>query len=135
MAAIYAAYGSGWEDAARPPARRDAAGAFVPLSEQDASQWSRELIIGAERALAAAAALRRHGRFQLEAAIQSVHIQRPITGRADWAAIALLYDGLVALAPTMGALVGRAAALGEAHDPAAGLAALAELPPDTARAH
>ena len=175
--AIYAAYGSGWEDAAgtdarrkglteeaiwlarlvtallpaepeargllalmlyceaRAPARRDALGRFVPLSAQDAALWSRDLIVEAERALAAAAALRRPGRFQLEAAIQSVHIQRPITGRTNWEAIALLYDGLVALAPTMGALVGRAAALGEAQGPAAGLAALAALPPEAARAY
>ena len=64
-----------------------------------------------------------------------MHCQRPITGRTNWEAIALLYDGLVALAPTMGALVGRAAARGEAHGPAAGLDALAELPPDAARAY
>ena len=35
----------------------------------------------------------------------------------------------------MGALVGRAAALGEAHGPAAGFDALAALPLDTARAY
>ena len=92
-------------------------GAFVPLSEQDPGLWSRELILEAERELAAAAAQRRPGRLQLEAAIQSVHCQRPITGRTNWEAIALLYDGLVALAPTVGALVGRAAALGEARGP------------------
>ncbi len=175
--AIYAAYGSGWEDAAgtdarrkgltaeaiwlarlltalmpaepeargllalmlyceaRAPARRDQAGRFVPLSEQDASLWSRDLIVAAERELAAAASLLRPGRFQLEAAIQSVHIQRPITGRTNWEAIAFLYDGLVALTPTIGALVGRAAALGEVHGPAAGLAVLAELPPGTTHAY
>ena len=120
---------------ARAPARRDTAGAFVPLSQQDPGLWSHGLILDAERELAAAAALRRPGRFQLEAAIQSAHCQRPVTGHTNWEAIALLYDGLVALAPTVGALVGRAAALGEARSPAAGLAALAELPADTAHAY
>ena len=48
----------------------------------------------------------------------------PSTGATDWQAIALLYEGLVALAPTIGALVGRAAAVAEARDAETGLALL-----------
>jgi RNA polymerase sigma-70 factor (ECF subfamily) len=44
------------------------------------------------------------------------------------AAIVALYDALVALQPTVGALVSRACALAEAEGPAAGLAALAAIP-------
>ena len=40
----------------------------------------------------------------------------------------MLYGGLVAICPTIGALVGRAAAIGEAHGPEGGLAALGDLP-------
>jgi predicted RNA polymerase sigma factor len=109
---------------ARRPARRGRDGAFVPLSEQDVALWSRAMIDEAERELAAAATRGGVGRFQLEAAIQSVHAQRAATGRTDWEALALLYEGLVRHSDTLGARVGRAAALGNARGPAVGLAAL-----------
>ena len=154
--AIYAAYGSGWDDVegadarrrglaeeaielgrlllrlmpdeaeargllalmlyceSRRSARRDGQGAYVPLSEQDTARWSRGAIAEAEAHLIEARRANRFGRFQLEAAIQSVHAQRAVTGRVDWQAIALLYEGLVALAPTTGALVARAAAIASA---------------------
>jgi RNA polymerase sigma-70 factor (ECF subfamily) len=63
----------------------------------------------------------------LEAAIQSAHARRAFGGGTDWEAVALLYEGLVRLAPTVGAMVGRAAALAEARGPDAGLAALDAL--------
>lgn len=170
LQAIYAAYGSGWEDIAgvdpkrrglteeaiflarlvagllpaepeargllalilhceaRHAARRDPAGSFVALSDQDTALWSVELIAEAERELAAASRLGCLGSFQLEAAIQSVHAGRLRTGRIDWPVLAQLYEGLVRLAPTLGALTGRAAAFAEAFGPQRGLALLAELP-------
>ena len=154
--AIYAAYGSSWEDAAgtdrkavglaeeaiwlarvlrdqvpedpevhgllalmlhceaRRPARRSADGKFVPLSEQDPREWLAPLMDEAERELVAAARHARLGRFQLEAAIQSVHAERAHSGRTDWKAIARFYDQLVRVAPSLGAAVGRAAAHAEA---------------------
>jgi len=109
---------------ARRLARRGPDGAFVPLSEQDVALWSRSMIDEAERELAAAATHGAVGRFQLEAAIQSVHAQRATTGRTDWEVLALLYEGLTRHSNALGARVGRAAALGNARGPAAGLAAL-----------
>jgi predicted RNA polymerase sigma factor len=53
-----------------------------------------------------------------------------VTGRTDWDAVALLYEGLLRVAPTIGASVGHAAALSEACGPGAGLAALEAIPPD-----
>jgi RNA polymerase sigma-70 factor (ECF subfamily) len=114
---------------ARRAARRDPAGAYVPLSEQDVRLWSRTRIDEAERELNLAARARTPGRFQLEAAIQSVHAHRAITGATDWESIALLYEELMHLAATVGALVGRAAALGSARGPRVGLAALDEIAP------
>src|SRR5262249_18262119 len=114
---------------ARRPARRGPAGEYVPLSEQDVARWSRPLADEAEKELAIAGAHGVVGRFQLEAAIQSVHAQRAVTGRTEWGAIALFYEALVRHAPTLGALVGHAAALGHARGAAAGLAAVAELGP------
>ncbi|MGH9467428.1 MAG: RNA polymerase subunit sigma-70, partial [Terriglobales bacterium] len=70
----------------------------------------------------------RPGRFQWEAAIQSVHTERARTGRADWAAIAGFYEQIVRLAPTIGARAAWAAAAAEADGPAAGLARLETIP-------
>lgn len=118
---------------ARQAARRDGCGAYVPLAEQDCALWSSSLAAEAERQLATASRAGRLGRFQLEAAIQSVHAQRAVTGYTDWEAVALLYGGLVEIAPTLGALVGHAAAIAEACGAQAGLTLLWELP-DTATA-
>ena len=177
LEAMYAAYGSGWEDVAgadprrrglaeeaiwlgrlvtrllpdapeahgllalmlhceaRRPARRDAAGAYVPLSEQDVTRWSRSLIAEAERVLAVAAQANAPGRFQLEAAIQSAHAQRALTGKTDWEAIALLYEGLLRWAPTVGGHVAYVAALAEARGANVGLAALDAIPSDAVAAY
>lgn len=113
----------------RRPARRAADGAYVPLSEQDSALWSGPMIEAAERELREAFRAGRPGRFQLEAAIQSVHAERRRTGRTEWAAIAAFYDQLIRIAPTHGAWVARAAALAELQGPDAGLALLDELPP------
>ena len=117
---------------ARRPARRAPDGRYIPLSEQDTQQWSRPLIDEAERHLAAASNRNRHGRFQLEAAIQSVHAERVRSGRTEWAAITLFYEQLIRISPTLGACIGYAAALGEANGPEAGLAALDRIDQGTA---
>jgi len=67
------------------------------------------------------------GRFQLEAAIQSVHCARATSGITDWDALLTLYDARVLLAPTLGARVSRAAVLARVDGAAAGLAALDAL--------
>lgn len=173
LAAVYAAYGSGWDDIAgadprrkgladeamelgallvqwmphepevlglsalmlycesRRAARRTEAGEYVPLDGQDTTRWSRPMIEQADRLLRQAERMGRVGRFQLEAAIQCVHAQRVHGGATDWNAIALLYEGLVRIAPTIGARVGRAAAVAEAHDAASGWTLLRQLPEDT----
>ena len=115
---------------ARRWARRDAEGRYVPLTRQDVALWSQPLIEEAEEILAAASKAMKPSRFQLEAAIQSVHAQRAVTGHTDWEAIALLYEGLIRLAPTIGAQVGSAAALAEAKGDDAGLSALEAIPPE-----
>ena len=114
---------------ARRAARYASAGQFVPLDKQDTRLWSLQLINEAENYLRSAAELKRMGRYQLEAAIQSVHASRAVTGRINWPEILLLYDGLVRISPGIGSLVGRAVAIGQAGQPAAALAALEELPP------
>jgi RNA polymerase sigma-70 factor (ECF subfamily) len=109
---------------ARRPARRAQDGRYVPLSEQDPMHWSLPLIEEAERHLAEAAKRGRTGRFQLEAAIQSVHAERARSGRTDWTAIALFYRQLLQISPTLGIHAGYAAAVAEAEGPEAGLTIL-----------
>ncbi|HEV7264710.1 MAG TPA: DUF6596 domain-containing protein [Falsiroseomonas sp.] len=109
---------------ARRPAARDAAGAYVPLSAQDPSRWNAPMQAEAERLLRPAATLGRPGRFQWEAAVQSVHAARRFTGRTDWAAIRLLYDALLAATGSPVVAVNRAVAVAETEGAAAGLRAL-----------
>lgn len=113
---------------ARRPARLDAQGEFVPLHAQDARRWDAALIARAGQWLARASALGAPGPFQLEAAIQAAHCDRARSGRVPWQDIVVLYDRLLALAPTLGAQIGRALALAQAHGaPARGLQALAQM--------
>jgi RNA polymerase sigma factor (sigma-70 family) len=115
---------------ARREARYTSDGEFVPLDRQDTALWSQSMIDEAERHLQSAAAFQRMGRYQLEAAIQSIHANRAKIGRIDWKEIALLYEGLVRIAPGIGSLAGRAVAIAQAGDPAAGFATLEQIPTD-----
>lgn len=113
---------------ARRAARYTNNGEFLPLDRQDTALWSRPMIDEAEAHLQQAAAFKCMGRYQLEAAIQSIHAHRAVSGNIDWPEIALLYEGLVQVAPGIGSLVGRAVALAQTGDPAAGFAALEAIP-------
>lgn len=82
------------------------------LDDQDPALWSAELIQEGEALLRRAASFGAPlGRFQLEAAIQSVHCDRARTGHVDAGALVTLYRGLVSVAPTRSAEEGLAAAL------------------------
>jgi RNA polymerase sigma factor (sigma-70 family) len=113
---------------ARRAARYTSNGEYVPLDQQDTAHWSQPMIAEAEKLLLSAATFKRMGHYQLEAAIQSVHASRAVSGHINWPEIALLYEGLVQIAPGIGSLVGRAVALAQASNPGAGLAALDEIP-------
>jgi RNA polymerase sigma-70 factor, ECF subfamily len=115
---------------ARRAARRSAEGGYVPLSEQDPAVWDGAAIGEAEQLLHRAGSYRRIGRFQLEAAVQSVHAARRLSGRTDWHAILELYDGLLELTGSPVVAVNRAVAVGFTAGPAAGLAALEDLARD-----
>jgi RNA polymerase sigma-70 factor (ECF subfamily) len=119
----------------RRPARRTPAGRYVPLSEQDPAAWLHAEILEAEGELRAASAAGRPGRFQLEAAIQSVHAERAQTGRTDWSAVADLYGHLIRLGPSLGARIGQAAAVAEARGAEAGLALLDAVDPPAVAAY
>jgi RNA polymerase sigma-70 factor (ECF subfamily) len=112
-------------------ARRAARGTdrFIPLSDQDARLWDRAQVIEAEGLLTSAAAAGRFGRFQCEAAIQSVHVQRAITGRLNLTALDMLHGLLRQHLPTAGATVAHAAIRREMGDLPGARALLDSLPP------
>lgn len=97
---------------------------YVPLEDQDASRWDHAMIAEGEMLLKRAHSLGRAGRFQIEAAIQSVHCARATTGVTDWRALQTLYDALIAAAPSLGACVAHAVAVARVEGAAAGLRCL-----------
>ncbi|WP_300057527.1 DUF6596 domain-containing protein [uncultured Roseobacter sp.] len=155
LSAIYAAYGTAWDDIAgaderlagladeavwlarltvqlapeepealgllammlhceaRRAARRGPDGSFIALRDQDVALWSRDMMAEAESALRAAARMGRPGRFQTEAAIQSLHVQSRMTGERLHGPLVQLYDVLARFAPTTGVLVARSVAHAE----------------------
>jgi RNA polymerase sigma-70 factor (ECF subfamily) len=115
---------------ARRVARRGPDGRYVPLSEQDCLKWSLPLIKEAEQHLEQASRRARPGRFQLEAAIQSVHAERARGAKIQWTAILIFYEQLIRISPTLGTRTGYAAALAETKGATAGLAALDAIDPN-----
>jgi predicted RNA polymerase sigma factor len=110
-------------------------GRYIPLPEQDTALWDVDLIEQAEVILRIAARHQTLGRFQLEAAIQSIHAQRARTGEINWTAIAMMYEALVQNTLALGAQIGRAIAQGQARGPATGLALLDALPREALQSH
>jgi len=115
---------------ARRGARRGDDGRYVPLAEQDTARWDAAMIDEAEALLHHAASMKRAGRYQLEAAIQSAHADRRRGGGTDWPAIVRLYDGLHALTGSPVVAINRAVALAQVEGEAAALHALDALAGD-----
>ena len=109
-------------------AARRVDGRYVPLAEQDTALWNLPMAREAEEKLRTAGAIKQPGRFQLEAAIQSVLVLSRLTGADMRLPTWKLHGLLVQQAPTIGNLVGLAAAAAEVHGPEAGLNELAQLP-------
>lgn len=115
---------------ARRTARRDSSGDYVPLADQEPALWDHTMIEEAEALLSQASQYRVIGRYQLEAAVQSAHVVRRRTGRADWAAIERLYGALAALTGSPVVSINRAVAVAETRGAAAGLELLETLTAD-----
>ena len=112
---------------ARRSTRVSEQGQLLLLADQDRSRWDPAKI--AEGAMLVQEALRSGpaGRFALMAAIAAVHAEAPSYQQTDWTEIVGLYDRLAAVWPSPVVALNRAAAIGLADGPAAGLDALAEL--------
>jgi RNA polymerase sigma-70 factor (ECF subfamily) len=73
------------------------------------------------RALDLVVAMGAPGRYQLQAAIASLHARSPAPKATDWAQIAALYGALMRLQPTPVVELNRAVAIAMADGPAAAL--------------
>ncbi len=95
---------------ARAAARFDEQGGLVLLRNQDRSRWDHAAIADGERLIERAAALRRPGRYQLQAAIAALHATAPSWEETDWLQIVLLYDELARHDPSPVVLLNQAVA-------------------------
>jgi RNA polymerase sigma-70 factor (ECF subfamily) len=115
---------------ARRPARRNAAGDYVPLAEQDPQLWNSQMIDEAERVLYRASELGSIGRYQLEAALQSAHAHRRRSGQNNWAVVVQIYDALSAITDSPVVAINRALAIAELHGPRAAADAIKDIAAD-----
>jgi RNA polymerase sigma-70 factor (ECF subfamily) len=109
---------------ARRATRVGSEGRLLLLADQDRSQWDAAAIAEGVTLVRAALRPRPPGRFALQAAIAAVHAEAPSWDATDWGEIVALYDLLVQIWPSPVVALNRAAAVGFARGPEAGLDAL-----------
>jgi RNA polymerase sigma-70 factor (ECF subfamily) len=102
-------------------------GRLVLLADQDRTRWDRSAIREGIALVREALRHRPPGRFALMAAIAAVHAEAPSWEDTDWREVVALYNLLVQIWPSPVVALNRAVAIGLAHGPAAGLAALDDL--------
>ena len=116
---------------ARRTARVSASGELVTLDEQDRGAWDPALIAEGHQLvrerLAAAAAGKAPGRYQILAAISAVHTSAHDIRDTDWSQVLALYDQLVRLDPSPIIALNRAVAVAELDGPEVALAAVDRL--------
>jgi RNA polymerase sigma-70 factor (ECF subfamily) len=106
---------------ARAAARFDQDNEIIQLQHQDRSLWDHEAIADATGLIARAAALKRPGPYQLQAAIVACHAEARRWEDTDWTQIVVLYDMLLHLAPSPVIRLQRAIALRYVAGPGAAL--------------
>ncbi len=119
---------------ARSATRVSEQGELALLADQDRSRWDRVAIAEGAALVQEALRARAPGRFVLMAAIAAVHASAPSFEQTDWAEIVGLYDRLAEVWPSPVVALNRAAAIGLADGPQAGLLALDELSDEPALA-
>jgi RNA polymerase sigma-70 factor (ECF subfamily) len=117
--------------ASRTAARRGHNGEAVLLLDQDRSLWDHAQIQRGMNALQRARRLGGGaGNYALQAAIVACHARARIAQETDWERIVLLYDALLQISPSAIVALNRAVAVGMAHGPGAGLAAVDQIAAD-----
>jgi RNA polymerase sigma-70 factor, ECF subfamily len=111
----------------RRETRLNAAGELVLLEEQDRVRWDHAKIREGITALDEALALRDPGPYQVQAAISALHAEAITSEATDWRQIAMLYETLARLTPSMVVEVNRAVAVAMAEGAQVGLEMLLRL--------
>jgi RNA polymerase sigma-70 factor, ECF subfamily len=102
---------------ARRPARTDSRGDLVLLADQDRNLWDRGLIAEGQALVRRCLRENRPGPYQIQAAIHAVHCDAQAASATDWLQILVLYDQLMAVAPTPVVALNRAVAVAEVQGP------------------
>ncbi|MGJ5815480.1 RNA polymerase sigma factor [Paludibaculum fermentans] len=113
--------------AARLPARIDAAGDLILLEEQDRSRWDQHLIAMGFREFDLSLAGDEITEFHVQAAIAATHARATQRDSIDWPVILALYDQLFELNSSPVVALNRAVAIAKVHGAGKGLAALEPL--------
>ena len=100
---------------------------LILLEDQDRALWDSAKIHEGVAVLDEALALRDPGPYQVQAAISALHAEAPTADATDWGQIAMLYDTLARMAPSMVVEVNRAVAVGMAQGAQTGLKMLLQL--------
>jgi len=106
---------------ARRAARVSADGSLVRLADQDRRHWNRALIREGQALVRRCLARNQPGPYQIQAAINAVHSDARAAADTDWRQILMLYDQLMAVAPTPVAALNRAVVVAEVEGPHAAL--------------
>src|SRR5271166_4381306 len=112
----------------RRATRVDAAGALVPLEEQDRRRWDRARITGGLERLRQAEGST--GPYLPQAVIAALHATAPSWEQTDWTAICTAYDRLLQMTDSPVVRANRALAVGFRDGPDAGLTALEKVAHD-----
>ena len=105
----------------RRSARVNERSELVTLEEQDRSLWDRKEIEEGVRLVERALAMRRTGRYQIQAAIAAVHCEAETAADTDWRQIVALYERLLRISSSPVVALNYAAAVAMSDGPETGL--------------
>ncbi len=114
-------------NAARLPARLDAAGNLLRLREQDRTQWDQAMIARGMFHFAQSAAGDEISEYHLQAGIAACHCAARDYASTDWSRILGLYDHLIEFDDSPVVALNRAVALAEVRGAQAGIDAVAAI--------
>ena len=112
---------------ARRPARVDAAGALVPLADQDRRLWDTRCIAEGIELITRTLAVAPIGPYQLQAALAALHDEAARAEDIDWPQILALYELLRTIAPGPIVALNRVVAVAMVHGPEVALSELAAI--------
>jgi RNA polymerase sigma-70 factor (ECF subfamily) len=116
--------------AARLPARTDAAGDLILLEDQDRARWDQRLVAVGFRHFDRAIAGDEVSEYHVQAAIAATHARAEGSEAIDWPAILQLYDELLAMNPSPVVALNRAVAIARVRGAAEALLSIEPLAHD-----